>query len=87
MTQTCCKQISNALFIPSLFVSITLYLVDIGSDIFLAFRYYKSNDVWWCGLTITFIAIPWLYVIFGAKQKTGCSVPLIFAIFNLLPVK
>ena len=70
-----------------LLVSAALYLVDVGSDIFLAHRYYQDNHVWWCGLTITFVIIPWLYIMYLAKVQNGIGIPFIASIFNLLPVR
>ena len=71
----------------SIITSIVLHLIDIGSDIFLAHRYHSNGDYWWCGLTVTFILIPWIYLIFYTKMHDGIGTTFIAAIFNLLPVK
>ena len=86
MAKNCLESISNALFIPSIIIAIALHLIDIGSDIFLAYRYYHDKDFWWCGLTVTFIVIPWFYSMYSAKMESGFSIMLHAATLNLLPV-
>jgi len=39
-------------------VSILSYIFDIGSDIYLAFVYYRDGDIWWFTLTVIFISVP-----------------------------
>ena len=45
----------------SLFVLIMgfiLYVMDIISDIYVAFQYYKNGEFWWCGITLVFVFVP-----------------------------
>ena len=86
MTKTFKQGVNDALFVVSIIISIALHLIDIGSDIFLAHRYYANEDYWWCGLTITFVASPWIYIIFFIKTHDGIGITFIAAVFNLLPV-
>ena len=34
------------------------FVFDIGSDIFVAYMFYVSNQWWWFGLTVAFIVVP-----------------------------
>ncbi len=46
----------------NLIVGLLLYLFDYGSDIYVAIKYWKNNDVWWFGMTIGFILVPSIIV-------------------------
>ncbi len=46
----------------SLIVGLLLYLFDYGSDIYVAIKYWKNNDVWWFGMTTGFILVPSIIV-------------------------
>ena len=49
-------------------VSMGSYLLDIGTDLFLAYMYYSSNHVWWFRLTLFFVLVPSLTMtIFSLK--------------------
>ena len=50
----------------SLLVGMLLYLFDYGSDIYVAVQYWKNDEPWWFGLTVTLICIPSLIVNFTA---------------------
>ena len=43
-------------------VGLVLYLFDVGSDIYVAFQYWKNDEPWWFGLTVGFISVPSLIV-------------------------
>ena len=45
-----------------LVLSVVLILVDVGSDLFLAHRYYVQGRRWWFGLTVAFVVVPSLTV-------------------------
>ena len=45
-----------------LIVGLVLYLFDYGSDIYVAIKYWKNNDVWWFGITTGFILVPSIIV-------------------------
>ncbi len=42
----------------SLIVGLLLYLFDLGSDIYVAFQYWKNNEVLWFGMTTGFFLVP-----------------------------
>ena len=45
----------------SLFLLLTgflLYILDVGSDIYVAIRYYQKEDYWWFGITIALVILP-----------------------------
>ena len=42
----------------TLLSGLVLYLLDYGSDIYVAYRYWQNGDVWWFGLTVGFIVGP-----------------------------
>jgi hypothetical protein len=41
-----------------LLTSFILYILDIFSDIYVAFQYYKNAETWWCALTLAFVIVP-----------------------------
>ena len=45
-----------------LIVGPLLYLLDLGSDIYVAVQYWKNDDVWWFGMTTGFILVPSIIV-------------------------
>ena len=45
-----------------LIVGLMLYLFDYGSDIFVAFQYWKHSEYWWFGLTTGLIVVPSIIV-------------------------
>ena len=45
-----------------LVMSFTLYVMDIISDIYVAFQYYKNGEVWWCGITLAFVFLPHIII-------------------------
>ena len=52
-----------------LIVGLMLYLFDYGSDIFVAFQYWKHNEYWWFGLTTGLIVVPSIIVNITAISK------------------
>ena len=50
----------------SLLVGMLLYLFDYGSDIYVAVQFWKNDEFWWFGATLTLICIPSLIVNFTA---------------------
>ena len=59
----CCYLLSWArdkIFIPHLILSATLYLIDIGSDMALGYRYYNEGQLWFGFFTTIFILAPWI---------------------------
>jgi hypothetical protein len=48
-----CERKKNA-FLNFLFtIAITvLYYLDIGTDLYLCWQYYKDGDIWWFGITL-----------------------------------
>ena len=49
-----------------LLVGLVLYLFDLGSDIYVAVKYWKNDETWWFRLTIGFICVPSIIVNFTA---------------------
>ena len=43
-------------------VGLLLYLFDLGSDIFVAYKYWKNNHSYWFWITIVFITVPSIIV-------------------------
>ena len=43
-----------------LIFNIILTIFDITSDVVLAVDYYVTDNPWWCGLTMAFIALPFI---------------------------
>jgi hypothetical protein len=43
-------------------ISVVSYMVDIGSDIYIAVIYYIDEEWWWFGLTLVFIVVPSLTI-------------------------
>ena len=41
-----------------LLTSFVLYIMDIISDIYVAFQYYKNSESWWCAMTLAFVIVP-----------------------------
>ena len=80
------QKIKDALFIPSLVLSIGLYLLDIYTDMYLVHRYYTTGEYWWCGMTVTFIILPWLFILYMVTMHLGIGIPFLAAILNMLPV-
>jgi hypothetical protein len=39
-------------------ISIVSYMVDVGSDIYVAVIYYVDEEWWWFGVTVVFIVVP-----------------------------
>ena len=39
-----------------------LYMVDVGTDIWVAMEYYETGDMWWFGWTVFFICLSFLFV-------------------------
>jgi len=42
----------------STMICILSYIFDVGSDVYLAYVYYSSADMWWFTLTVIFIVVP-----------------------------
>ena len=60
----------QVIFFFSLIVITVFYFIDVSSDIYLALRYYEEQNYWWSGLTIAFVAVPWLFsIIFSLAKK------------------
>ena len=78
-------QISKPLFVLLILVSILLYIIDVGSDMYLARRYFANGDYWWGTWTTVFIVIPWGLMILVALYKAD-RLFVAAAMFNLLPV-
>ena len=60
----------------SLIVGMLLYLFDYGSDIYVAIKYWKNNDVWWFGMTTGFILVPSIIV------NITAIIQVIYEIYN-----
>ena len=45
-----------------LVASFVIYIMDIISDIYVAFQYYKHDERWWCGITLIFVLVPHLII-------------------------
>ena len=64
--------------------SIVTYLVDVGSDIWVAYLYYRDGDWWWFSLTVTFIISPCLlmsaYSVYQCVRDGDSCCQIIFAI-------
>ena len=85
-------------FLTTSFAS-ALYLVDIGSDLNLAFRHLRRGNSWWGVLTLLFVVCPWLltipaahFALFGSvagpwldAPRFGRAMPVL-AVFGILPV-
>ncbi|XP_028412775.1 XK-related protein 6-like [Dendronephthya gigantea] len=50
---------ANLAFLVASFI---LYIMDIISDIYVAFQYYKHGERWWCGITLVFVLLPHLII-------------------------
>ena len=94
-------RLSKKLFLPMIVVAITLYVVDVGSDIYLAWRYFHEGDTNWGICTTVFVVIPWIIFLFTSQRIVKCGtrpikiftkvhhprcIVLIFAIFDMFPV-
>ena len=42
----------------ALLMSFILYFMDIISDIYVAFQYYKNGEIWWSAITLVFVIVP-----------------------------
>ena len=82
-------------FCATVLFAAVMYIVDIGSDIKLAVRYFLDRHNWWGGWTTAFVAIPWLTyrvgvgLFFGGNALDGdveSRLVILAAIFNLIPV-
>ena len=62
---------SSAFFYATLLFTAVMYIVDIGSDIKLAVRYYLDRNYWWGGWTTAFVAIPWMIYLVIAGVLLG----------------
>ena len=45
-----------------LLIGFLLYGFDVGSDIYVAMRYYQREDYWWFGITIALVILPGIVV-------------------------
>ena len=68
------EKASDAWFLLTTTVPIIFYFLDLGFDIALAVQYFQEGHVGWGGLTITFVAIPWL-IFFVCTTLDVCSEP------------
>ena len=79
---------------PLIFAFTLLYFSDIFSDVTLGIRHLLNDNVWWGGLTLTFVAMPLLYALFcslidGRRQNffhSDYNVAPLFAILGLHPI-
>ena len=46
----------------TLIAGLLLYIVDYGSDMYVAFQYHRNNETWWFSLTLIFIIGPSILV-------------------------
>ena len=46
-----------------LLISIILYLLDVASDLMLAFDYYTNGDPFYFGMTFAFVIIPFIFTL------------------------
>ena len=86
---------SNLETIWTLFCIVT-YVIDVGSDVYVAVMYYMEKEWWWFSLTVSFIVIPSLTIsIFSCvwyKHDKEASKPvrfiprIIFVILQLGPI-
>ena len=55
-----------------LVIGIVLYIFDITSDAYVAVQYYRTEQWWWFGLTLTFIIVPVIIINFASfvQSKT-----------------
>jgi hypothetical protein len=53
-----------------LIAGLLLYIADVISDSVVAYQYYKSDQWWWFGLTLTFIIVPFVVINFAALIQT-----------------
>ena len=67
----------------TLFVGMLLYIFDFGSDGYVAFQYYKNNEMWWFSLTVIFILGPSILVNVTAVVHVFNIWTTIAAIFQL----
>ena len=72
---------------PLLFLlaSFILYIMDIISDIYVAFQYYKNGETWWCAITLAFVIVPHVIInTFAAYTfDYGLSGPKVFFMWIL----
>jgi hypothetical protein len=52
------KAILNILFTLAITV---LYYLDIGTDLYLCWQYYKDGDIWWFGITLGIVVFSSLF--------------------------
>jgi hypothetical protein len=45
-----------------LIVSLTLFISDVGTDIFVAIQYKRKEEYYWFGLTLFFVVVPYIIV-------------------------
>ena len=74
------KKLTVALFILGLLKTGILYVVDIGTDIYLAVRYFLDGDTWWGALTTIFLVVPWI-ILLVSGLRNGSKRLFIFGIF------
>ena len=43
-------------------VGTVLYLVDVGSDLYVAYRHFHNGSWWWFSLTLAFVVVPSLII-------------------------
>ena len=64
--------------------SITSYLLDVGSDIWVAILYFQNRHVWWFTFTMTAIVVPSLVMtVFSLSWYIQVSFPLFSGFLNL----
>ncbi len=56
--------------LPILISGLLFYILDLGSDIYVAVQYYRTNQWFWFGLTVTFIILPVSVINIAAFYQT-----------------
>ncbi|CAB4009245.1 xk-related 7 [Paramuricea clavata] len=56
--------------LPFLILGVLLYTGDVISDSFVAYQYYKRDQWWWFGLTLTFVIVPFVVINIAALIQT-----------------
>lgn len=54
----------------SLSFGLVLHVFDLGSDIYVAYQYYRTEQWWWFGLTLTFVIVPIVVINVAASLQS-----------------
>jgi hypothetical protein len=90
------KTLKKISFLITTILSSVLYVVDIGTDILLAARYFRRGHRNWGICTTVFIAVPWTLLGVGAAwfafvldfgiHGQRSQLILVFAVFGMVPL-